>query len=80
MPQSSISTSSTVTIPGREDLDTFLATRLREFDQRGVLTRHVRDTSPPSVEYQLTQLGAQLIPALDAIVSVGHALKNRAAS
>ena len=55
-----------------------LAARLRELQQRGVLTRHVRDTSPPSVEYQLTDLGAQLIPALDAIVSVGHALKARA--
>jgi DNA-binding HxlR family transcriptional regulator len=27
------------------------------------------------VEYELTTLGTELIPALDAIVSVGHRLK-----
>jgi DNA-binding HxlR family transcriptional regulator len=32
-------------------------------------------TSPPSAEYSLTDLGAELIPALDAIVRVGHKLK-----
>lgn len=55
-----------------------LSARLRELEQRGVLSRHVRDTTPPSVEYQLTELGLQLIPAIDAIVEVGHALKLRA--
>lgn len=57
-----------------------LAARLRELERRGVLTRHVRDTSPPSVEYQLTEWGMQLIPALDAIVAVGHRLKARGPS
>lgn len=52
-----------------------LSARLSELGERGVLTRHVRATSPPSVEYQLTELGAELIPALDAIVEVGHRLK-----
>jgi len=37
--------------------------------------RHVRPTSPPSVEYELTALGEELIPALEAIVEVGHKLK-----
>ncbi|MCG8382679.1 MAG: helix-turn-helix transcriptional regulator [Gammaproteobacteria bacterium] len=52
-----------------------LSQRLTELQERGVLTRHVRPTSPPSVEYELTDLGQELIPALDAIVKVGHKLK-----
>lgn len=52
-----------------------LSTRLSELERRGVLVRHVRPTSPPSVEYELTKLGEELIPALDSIVSVGHRLK-----
>jgi DNA-binding HxlR family transcriptional regulator len=52
-----------------------LSARLRELQARGVLVRHVRPTSPPSVEYVLTPLGAQLVPALEAIVEVGHRLK-----
>jgi DNA-binding HxlR family transcriptional regulator len=54
-----------------------LSTRLSELEARGVLVRHVRRTSPPSTEYELTPLGAELIPALDAIVAVGHRLKER---
>lgn len=53
-----------------------LSRRLKELEERGVIRRHVRPTSPPSVEYDLTRLGAELIPALDAIVSVGHRLKD----
>ena len=53
-----------------------LSARLDELEERGVLVRHVRPTSPPSVEYELTSLGAELIPALDAIVQVGHRLKD----
>ncbi|WP_299695179.1 helix-turn-helix domain-containing protein [uncultured Tateyamaria sp.] len=53
-----------------------LSTRLSELEARGVLTRHVRRTSPPSTEYALTPLGAELLPALDAIVQVGHRLKS----
>jgi len=52
-----------------------LSTRLSELEERGVLTRNVRPTSPPSVEYDLTPLGAELVPALQAIVDVGHRLK-----
>ena len=52
-----------------------LSARLRELQERGVILRHVRDTSPPSVEYELTHLGAQLAPALEAIAAVGHQLK-----
>lgn len=52
-----------------------LSRRLSELEERGVVTRRVLATSPPSVEYELTALGAELVPALDAIVSVGHRLK-----
>ena len=52
-----------------------LSQRLRELQERGVLDRSVLPTSPPSVEYSLTPLGRQLIPALTAIVEVGHQLK-----
>ncbi len=52
-----------------------LSTRLSELEARGVISRLVMPTSPPSVEYQLTPLGSELIPALEAIVDVGHRLK-----
>ena len=35
----------------------------------------MRPTSPPSVEYELTALGMELLPAVQAIVSVGERLK-----
>lgn len=57
-----------------------LSQRLRELQERGVLERRVLPTSPPSVEYSLTPLGHQLIPALTAIVEVGHQLKSRMAA
>lgn len=56
-----------------------LSQRLRELQERGVLDRSVLPTSPPSVEYSLTSLGRQLIPALTAIVEVGHQLKTQVA-
>lgn len=52
-----------------------LSTRLKELQQRGVLKRHIRDTSPPSVEYELNELGLRLVPALEAIAAVGRELK-----
>ena len=53
-----------------------LSARLRELQDRGVIARHVLETSPPSVEYELTDLGAQLVPALEAIAEVGYRLKH----
>ena len=52
-----------------------LTARLRELEAKGVVSRTVKPTSPPSVEYALTPLGEELIPAIDAIVRVGHKLK-----
>ena len=55
-----------------------LSRRLRELQYRGVVQRSVRPTSPPSVEYSLTPLGRDLLPALSAIVEVGLKLKMKA--
>lgn len=52
-----------------------LSQRLRELEARGVISRTVLPTSPPSVEYALTPIGTELVPALDAVVAVGHRLK-----
>lgn len=54
-----------------------LTTRLKQLESRGVVIREVMPTSPPSVEYRLTELGAELKPAIEAIVRVGHRLKER---
>ncbi|ESQ74931.1 helix-turn-helix domain-containing protein [Asticcacaulis sp. AC402] len=56
-----------------------LSARLKDMEDKGVITRTVMPTSPPSVEYALTDLGAELVPALKAIVSVGQRLKSRKA-
>ncbi|MBI3546472.1 MAG: helix-turn-helix transcriptional regulator [Gammaproteobacteria bacterium] len=54
-----------------------LSARLRELEGQGVITRSVVATSPPSVEYALTELGRELIPAINAIVAVGSKLKRK---
>ncbi len=52
-----------------------LSARLRELEAKGVVTRAVLATSPPSAEYALTDLGEELVPAIHAIVEVGRKLK-----
>ena len=42
-----------------------------------MLSRSVLATTPPSVEYALTDLGEELIPAIRAIVEVGSKLNFR---
>ncbi|XXR54565.1 helix-turn-helix domain-containing protein [Sorangium sp. So ce385] len=54
-----------------------LSARLRELEAKGVVSRRVMPTSPPSVEYELTQLGQELVPALRSIVEVGRKLNVR---
>ena len=54
-----------------------LTTRLRELEERGVVTRSVMPTSPPTVEYALTSFGFKFQPVLDAIVEVGAELQKR---
>ncbi|MGB5131118.1 MAG: helix-turn-helix domain-containing protein [Steroidobacteraceae bacterium] len=53
-----------------------LTTRLRELEQKGVVIREVVPTSPPSVEYSLTELGRELVPVIDTIVRVGTKLRD----
>ena len=57
-----------------------LSARLKDLEGRGVLSRSVLPTAPPSVEYALTDLGAELIPAIRAIVAVGSKLHLRTMS
>lgn len=52
-----------------------LSQRLREMEENGIVARRVVPTSPPSVEYELTPLGAELLPAIRAIADVGMKLK-----
>jgi DNA-binding HxlR family transcriptional regulator len=54
-----------------------LSMRLKELERKGVVRRQVLDTSPPSVEYSLTVLGQELVPAIEAIAQVGHKLKQQ---
>lgn len=57
-----------------------LSQRLKDLEQKGVVRRTVMKTSPPSVEYALTELGAELVPAINAIVEIGLKLKARTAA
>lgn len=52
-----------------------LSQRLKALEEKGVLTRTVMDTSPPSVEYALTDLGREIVPAIEAIARVGYKLR-----
>jgi DNA-binding HxlR family transcriptional regulator len=54
-----------------------LSARLKKLTTVGVVERSVKATSPPTVEYALTDLGGELKPALEAIVAVGQRLKVR---
>jgi len=51
--------------------------RLKRLERDGILTRHVMPTSPPTVEYSLTDLGHEFTPILETIAQVGHKLKLR---
>lgn len=52
-----------------------LTQRLKKLEAEGIVHREVMPTSPPTVEYSLTLLGNELKPAIEAIVNVGHKLK-----
>lgn len=69
---------------GHVDAQTSRASRGKVLAERrpyargeGVITRTEMPTSPPSVEYALTDLGSELIPAIAAIVRVGERLEAR---
>lgn len=54
-----------------------LSERLKELEEFGVINREVMDTSPPTVEYSLTELGRELQPVIAKIVEVGQKLKKK---
>lgn len=54
-----------------------LVGRLRVLASKGVVSRTVKPTSPPTVEYALTPLGARLKPIIASIATVGVALSRR---
>ncbi len=47
-----------------------LTARLRDLEKRGVLGRNMMPISPPTVEYELTTLGRELLPVIRSIVEV----------
>ena len=51
-----------------------LTERLRALEEKGVVTREVMASSPPSVEYTLSEVGHELVPVIDSIVRVGTRL------
>lgn len=52
-----------------------LTQRLRQLENDAVVERKVVATSPPTVEYSLTDLGHQLGPIIESIAAVGEKLK-----
>ncbi len=46
-----------------------LTRQLRQFEQRGLVTRQVFPEVPPRVEYQITPLGKTLRPTLDSLAN-----------
>lgn len=45
-----------------------LTKSLRDLQRDGLVSRHVFETTPPSVEYRLTPLGRSLLLPLDALI------------
>ena len=57
-----------------------LTTRLRELEEKGVVVRKVMHTSPPTVEYALTDLGRKMGPILETIAEVGKEIQKQMAA
>ncbi len=53
-----------------------LTARLRGLEGKGVVSRTVLPTNPPSVEYALTPMGRELLPVLDSISAVSVRLRD----
>lgn len=47
--------------------DRLLSQRMKELEERGLVARTVRDSSPVRVDYELTDMGHELAPALAEI-------------
>ncbi len=48
-----------------------LASRLRELEQQGIVTRTSFNEIPPRVEYELTQKGRDALPVVEALRTYG---------
>jgi DNA-binding HxlR family transcriptional regulator len=57
-----------------------LTTRLRTLEREGIVERHRKPTSPPTIWYALTPVGHDLCVALANIVGVAQRLKGKSAS
>ncbi len=57
-------------IPGITNI--MLTKSLRELESDGLVNRRVFENIPPKVEYSLTPLGLQLIPALNELYKWGY--------
>jgi DNA-binding HxlR family transcriptional regulator len=55
-----------------------LTARLRDLEEKGVVVREVVATSPPSVEYSLSEFGRELVPVINSIVRVGTKIREGA--
>ena len=51
-----------------------IAERLRQLEERGLVSRHVRDTSPVSVEYAITELGTTALGFLGELKTWSESL------
>src|SRR5215468_5582163 len=56
-----------------------LTARLRIMEAQGVVARRELETSPRTVEYNLTCVGAQLVPVVHLLLDVGMELKRQRA-
>ena len=52
--------------------DRLLSERMKELEARGIVERRVGGTSPARVEYELTEMGRDLAPALAELEAWAH--------
>jgi DNA-binding HxlR family transcriptional regulator len=52
--------------------DRLLSERMKELEARGIVERHVHPDSPVRVEYELTDMGRALAPALGELKAWAH--------
>ena len=52
-----------------------LSTRLKDLEAKGVVRRTLINSSPPSAEYALTELGHEMVPLIEAIAAFGKKLR-----
>jgi DNA-binding HxlR family transcriptional regulator len=57
-----------------------LANRLRKLESNGVIGRITKQTSPPTVWYELTPVGRELSQALVNVINVTQRLKSKEVS